>query len=137
MTERKTRRKNTINFRTATAEQIVDAILSGATTQTALYQFRYYVGIQKADRQYPETLRAMAMLKEVKYKLETAQMIRNMVRPYNEHLAAGVSVQEMIKPMIAEWKAQFFEMGVGLTDEQTHLAVMTLAYDKLRELRGE
>ena len=135
--ERKPRRKAVINFRTATAEQIVDAILMGASSKTALYQFRYHEGIQKANRQYPETLRAMQLLKEVKYKLETAQMIKNLVQPYNEQLANGEPVLDIIQPMVNEWKKFFFDLGVGLMDEQVLIAVNLLAYDKLKEMRGE
>ena len=64
-------------------------------------------------------------------------MIKGLVAPYNEHLASGVSVQKLIQPMIDDWRAQFFEMGVGLMDDQVTIAVMLLAADKLKEMRGE
>lgn len=120
-------RKPSINYATATAQEIAEAILAGVTTRQNLNSWRSRVAgsARKADRIYPHTREAMQIVEEEMYKRRKAKQVKDVLKPFNGPLAMGTDVLELMKPTLDQWRLFLVEEhGVGLMPEQ--VAVIAL-----------
>lgn len=130
-------RQSAFEFRTATAEQIVEAILTRCTTYDALIGFRQRIGTRKADKTYPQTRDALNLMRQHRAQIKRKRVITDALTDFNKALADGASVLELIQPMIDDWKEYFFNReGVGLMDDQALIMAMLLSADYLKQLKG-
>ena len=134
-------RRPSINYATATAQEIAEAILTGVTTRQNLNSWRSRVAgsARKADRIYPHTREAMQIVEEEMYKRRKATQVKDVLKPFNGPLAMGANVLDLMKPTLDQWRLFLVEEhGVGLMPEQ--VAVIALlnsgAYlDQIKEKR--
>lgn len=127
-----------LDFRTATADQIVDAINNKITTYGALVGFRQRVTAQVADRLYPQTREALFALRKIKQRAKRSRLIRETLRPFNEQLSAGADVLDLMQPVINDWKEYFFtHEDTGLMDKQAAIMAMLMSADYLRQLKTQ
>lgn len=130
-------RQSAFEFRTATAEQIVEAVLTRQTTYDALIAFRQRIGTRKADKVYPQTRDALNLMREHRAQIKRKRLITDTLAPFNERLADGADVLDIIQPMVDDWKEFFFNReGVGLMDDQALIMAMLLSADYLNQLKG-
>ena len=127
-----------LDFRTATAEQIVDAIRNKVTTYNALIGFRQRIGARKADRQYPQTRDALFILRSDKARAKRTKLIRETLKPFNAKLADGAEVLDLMQPVINDWKEYFFNHeDIGLMDNQVAVMALLLSADYLQQLKTQ
>ena len=126
-----------LDFTSATANEIVEAIDAGITTAQNLHAFRSRMGgATKSDKLYPETRKALNILKRLKSQNRGAKNIKKILSPYNAELATGRGVIDIIQPVLTAWRLFYAKQGIGLND-QVLLLKMVEAAGELERLTGE
>ncbi|EKQ6536110.1 TPA: hypothetical protein RQP16_002332 [Klebsiella michiganensis] len=127
-----------LDFASATANEIVEAIDAGITTAQNLHAFRSRMGgATKSDKLYPETRKALNILKRLKSQNRGAKNIKKILSPYNAELAKGRDVLDIIQPVLTAWRLFYAKQGIGLMNDQVLLLKMVEAADALEKLTGE
>ena len=127
-----------LDFASATANEIVEAIDAGITTAQNLHAFRSRMGgATKSDKLYPETRKALNILKRLKSQNRGAKNIKKILAPYNAELAKGRDVLDIIQPVLTAWRLFYAKQGIGLINHQVLLLKMVEAADALEKLTGE
>lgn len=127
-----------LDFASATANEIVEAIDAGITTAQNLHAFRSRMGgATKSDKLYPETRKALNILKRLKSQNRGAKNIKKILSPYNAELVKGRDVLDIIQPVLTAWRLFYAKQGIGLMNDQVLLLKMVEAADALEKLTGE
>ena len=127
-----------LDFASATANEIVEAIDAGITTAQNLHAFRSRMGgATKSDKLYPETRKALNILKRLKSQNRGAKNIKKILSPYNAELATGRGVIDIIQPVLTAWRLFYAKQGIGLMNDQVLLLKMVEAAGELERLTGE
>ena len=127
-----------LDFTSATANEIVEAIDAGITTAQNLHAFRSRMGgAAKADKHYPETRQALNILKRLKSQNRGAKNIKKILSPYNAELAKQRDVLDIIQPVLTAWRLFYAKQGIGLRNDQVLLLKMVEAAGELEKLTGE
>lgn len=126
-----------LDFASATANEIVEAIDAGITTAQNLHAFRSRMGgATKSDKLYPETRKALNILKRLKSQNRGAKNIKKILSPYNAELAKGRDVLDIIQPVLTAWRLFYARQGVGLLNDQVLLLKMVEAAVELEKQTG-
>ena len=94
-------------------------------------------GATKSDKLYPETRKALNILKRLKSQNRGAKNIKKILSPYNAELAKGRDVLDIIQPVLTAWRLFYAKQGIGLMNDQVLLLKMVEAADALEKLTGE
>ncbi|EOY8032652.1 hypothetical protein ACQEL9_004405 [Raoultella planticola] len=127
-----------LDFTSATANEIVEAIDAGITTAQNLHAFRTRMGgAAKSDKLYPETRQALNILKRLNSQNRGAQTIKKILAPYNAELAKGRDVLDIIHPVLTAWRLFYARQGIGLMNDQVLLLKIIESAGELEKLTGE
>lgn len=127
-----------LDFTSATANEIVEAIDAGITTAQNLHAFRTRMGgAAKADKNYPETRKALNILKRLKSQNRGAKNIKKILAPYNAELAKERDVLDIIQPVLTAWRLFYAKQGCGLLNDQILILKMVESASELEKLTGE
>lgn len=127
-----------LDFTSATANEIVEAIDAGITTAQNLHVFRSRMGgATKSDKLYPETRKALNILKRLKSQNRGAKNIKKILSPYNAELAKQRDVLDIIQPVLTAWRLFYAKQGIGLMNDQVLILKMIEVAGELEKLTGE
>ncbi|HCC5834891.1 hypothetical protein [Citrobacter farmeri] len=133
-------RKAAIDFATASAEEIAEAILTGVTNGNNLRSWRQRTAgtSKKADKMFPHTRRAMQIVNEYRESIRQANQVKEILKPFNEQLATGANLLDIMKPILDDWRLFLVEKhGVGLMPEQCAIMALLQSADYLRQVRNK
>ncbi|EKY5002875.1 hypothetical protein QFX71_001784 [Citrobacter amalonaticus] len=133
-------RKPNIDFASATAEQIAEAILTGVTNRQNLHSWRTRNAgnATKADRLYPHTRQALQIVEQEMYKRRKASQVKDILRPFNRALSEGADILELMKPVLDDWRLFLTEEhGVGLMPEQCAVMALLQSGDYLKQIKDK
>lgn len=108
---------------TMTGEQIVDAILYGTYTKTALWSFiSRNGGAAACHARWPQLAVALHILKQEKKKAKSARAVKTILKPLSRQYADGQSLTEILAPVLQSYHSLYRErFNLDMTPEQVLL----------------
>lgn len=123
-----------LDFSSATATEIVWAVMNGVTSCQNLRAFRSRAGgTAKADKLYPQTREAMLLINAEKKKARDRRAIKDLIRPFSQSYANGATLTEILSPVLKGYRQMYLDkLGLDLTHEQ--IIMLLIATDGVEQL---
>ncbi|ENZ7197897.1 hypothetical protein AAHX80_24625 [Klebsiella variicola subsp. variicola] len=123
-----------LDFSSATATEIVWAVMNGVTSYQNLRAFRSRAGgTAKADKLYPQTREAMLLINAEKKKARDRRAIKDLIRPFSQSYANGATLTEILSPVLKGYRQMYLDkLGLDLTHEQ--IIMLLIATDGVEQL---